>query len=112
LRRDTFTPRRWGDSHGAAISVASGAGRLAFSVDGATWRYSPTPAFNGTIRFANGTVRVLGRMERPVLLFNPATGAPSHLINGVQPYTWDDYTFTLIQAVAQVAAVAPKPILG
>ena len=38
-------------------------------------------------------------MERPVLLFDEKTGRPTHLINGVQPFT-HPYTFTLIQQVA------------
>lgn len=82
--------------------MAAGAGRLAYSEDGEVWTYSATPAFNGTITFSNGTTHVMARMERPVLLFDEATQAPTHLINGVQPYEDDHYmyTFTLIQEVA------------
>ena len=40
-------------------------------------------------------------MERPVLLFNVTTGNPIYLINGVQTYAGDDYTFTLTQAIEQ-----------
>lgn len=94
-----FHANTWGDSRGAAAPVATSAGRLAFSTDGVVWEYARSPAYNATIRFSNGTIRVLARMERPVLLFDDE-GAPIRLINGVQPYSHDDYTFTMIQRIA------------
>ena len=93
-----FHANTWTDSHGSHIPVASGAGRLAYSADGRDWHYSQTPCYNGTIRFTNGTTLVLARMERPVLLFDEESGRPTHLINGVQPFS-HPYTFTLVQEV-------------
>ena len=60
--------------------------------------YAQTPPYNGTITFSNGTTLTLARMERPVLLFDEQSGRPTHLINGVQPFS-HPYTFTLIQKV-------------
>ena len=93
-----FHANTWTDSRGNHIPVAAGAGRLAYSKDGSRWTYASTPPYNGTIKFTNGSTLVLNRMERPVLLFDEATGHPTHLINGVQPYD-HPYTFTLIQTV-------------
>lgn len=93
-----FHANTWVDSRGNNIPVADGAGRLAYSADGLHWTYASTPPYNGTITFANGTTLVLARMERPVLLFDEI-GRPTHLINGVQPFS-HPYTFTLIQEVA------------
>ena len=95
-----FHANTWTDSRGNQISVAAGAGRLAFSTDGQKWTYAATPPFNGTITWSNGTTLALSRMERPVLVFDEATGKPTHLINGVQPYS-HPYTFTLIQTVGE-----------
>jgi len=89
----------WTDSRGAHFPAAKWAGRYAFSADdGMTWNFSPVPAYNASIRFANGTVKVFSRMERPFLLFDE-NGAPTHLFNGVQPVDWDDYTFTLMHRI-------------
>ena len=85
----------WGDSHHKIFPVETWAGRHAFSTDGVHWTYSPTPAYNGTIKFGNGTTVKLARMERPWFVFDEATGRPAHLFLGVQTYQWDDYTFTL-----------------
>lgn len=49
-------------------------------------------------RYSNGTHAPFARVERPVLLFDPS-GTPTHLINGVQRYVNDDYTFTLIRRI-------------
>ncbi len=93
-----FHANTWTDSRGSNIPVAIGAGRLAYSLDGRNWTYSSTPAYNGTIAFTNGSTLVLNRMERPVLLFDEKTRKPTHLINGVQPFS-HPYTFTLTQEV-------------
>jgi len=93
-----FHSNTWGDSRHTVHPVAQYAGRLAFSADGVRWRYSEVPPYNGTIRWANGTESVFSRVERPVLLF--ADGRPTHLINGAQRYSNDDYTFTLVRTVA------------
>ena len=78
---------------------------LAFSADGVTWQYSEVPPYTGTVRWANGTADAFARVERPVLLFG-AGGRPTHLINGVQRFSHDDYTFTLLRPLA--AAAHPK----
>ena len=97
----------WGDSRGAVYPVPQWAGRHAFSADGVVWEFSPTPAYGGAVPFGNGTLVNLARMERPVLLFDAETQAPTHLFNGVQTYGWDDFSWTLHQRVA-VAGGAEK----
>eukprot|EP00040_Diaphanoeca_grandis_P024766 m.136519 g.136519 ORF g.136519 m.136519 type:complete len:646 (+) comp29860_c0_seq1:110-2047(+) len=94
-----FHANTWTDSRGANHPVSKYAGRLAYSTDGLDWHYSHTPAYNGSIVFANGSVIELSRMERPVLLFD-SNNDIEYLINGVQVYANDDYTFTLIQTIA------------
>jgi hypothetical protein len=86
----------WVDSRGVVHSVALHAGRHAYSVNGVEWTYSRTPPYTGTIQWNNGSSCSLSRMERPYLLFDAKTGAPTHLINGVQRYSADEYTFTLV----------------
>eukprot|EP00037_Helgoeca_nana_P001624 m.28165 g.28165 ORF g.28165 m.28165 type:complete len:441 (+) comp11997_c0_seq1:700-2022(+) len=93
-----FHANTWGDSRGKVFPVPANAGRLAYSVDGFLWTYSDTPPFNGTVAYSNGTHAPFARVERPVLLFDPS-GTPTHLINGVQRYVNDDYTFTLIRRI-------------
>jgi len=94
-----FHANTWTDSRGAHFPAATWAGRYAFSADdGMTWHFSSVPAYNASIRFANGTVTVFSRMERPFLLIDDS-GAPTHLFTGVQPVDWDDYTFTLMHRI-------------
>jgi hypothetical protein len=93
-----FHANTWTDSRSNHVPVGTGAGRLAHSADGLRWTYAQTPPYNGTITFSNGTTLALARMERPVLLFDEQSGRPTHLINGVQPFS-HPYTFTLIQKV-------------
>ena len=63
------------------------------------------PPFLGGWLGGRGVVRggaaggQVARMERPVLLFDEITGNPTYLINGVQIYAEDAYTFTLTQAI-------------
>jgi hypothetical protein len=96
-----FHANTWQDSRGRHIPVATGAGRLAYTAHldcAPPWTYVETPPCNGTITMNNGSSLALARMERPVLLFAEATGRPTHLVNGVQPFS-HPYTFTLIQTV-------------
>jgi len=88
----------WTDSRGVNWPVAEWAGRYAFSQDGEKWTFSPIPAYNGTIKWKNGTTSILSRMERPYLIFDQE-GHPTNLFNGVQRYDWDQYTFNLMHKV-------------
>ena len=82
--------------------MAANAGRYAYSTDGTEWHYSRVVPYNGSIGYTNGSAVAFGRVERPVLVFDKATGNPTHLINGVQPRPWPhDYTYTLIQTIDQ-----------
>jgi len=80
-----------------------GVGCHAFSPDGFRWTLSATPAYNFTVAFDDGSSATFSRRERPQLVFDPATGAPTHLINGVQlprasqpPGSQQDYTYSII----------------
>jgi hypothetical protein len=55
----------------------------AFSRDGVRWTFSAEQPYGANVTQADGSVLELGSRERPWLLFNRSTGAPSHLINGV-----------------------------
>ena len=75
----------------------------AFSRDGWQWTLSTTPAYGFGVSFTDGSQTVFSRRERPQLVFDPATGAPTHLINGVQlPHSEQpaggqgDYTYSII----------------
>jgi hypothetical protein len=81
----------------------AGVGCHAFSRDGWAWTLSATPAYNYTVDFSDGSRTVFSRRERPQLVFDPDTGAPTHLINGVQlpraqqpPGSQGDYTYSII----------------
>ena len=51
------------------------------------WHYNvDAQPYNAWITFQNGTTQNFSTWERPHLLFDPKTRAPTHLINGVQPY--------------------------
>ena len=43
------------------------------------------PGHRFNIAFDDGSSVTMRRRERPQLVFDPITGAPTHLINGVQP---------------------------
>ena len=70
---------------GACGAGAAGIGCHAVSRDGRAWTLSPTPAYSLDVAFDDGSNVTFSRRERPQLIFDPATGAPTHLINGVQP---------------------------
>jgi hypothetical protein len=81
----------------------SNVGCHAFSRDSFTWTLSSTPAYNYSISFTDGTQTTFSRRERPQLVFDPETGAPTHLINGVQlprsaqpANSQGDYTYSVI----------------
>jgi hypothetical protein len=75
----------------------------AFSKDGLSWTLSKTPCYSYNVSFTDGKEKVFSRRERPQLVFDPATGAPTHLINGVQlprdeqpKEGQQDYTYSII----------------
>jgi len=86
-----------------SMGGCSNVGCHAFSRDSITWTLSTTPAYNFTISFTDGTKTTFSRRERPQLVFDPETGAPTHLINGIQLPRADqpansqgDYTYSVI----------------
>lgn len=81
----------------------SAVGCHAFSRDSFTWMLSPTPAYTYAVAFDDGRNTTFSRRERPQLVFDPETGAATHLINGVQlpradqPHdSQQDYTYSII----------------
>lgn len=72
----------------------------AFSKDSVHWTLSLQPAYSSTVQFDNGQTLKMKRRERPQLVFDPVSGRPTHLINGVQPPQSDggqeDKTYSLI----------------
>lgn len=56
-----------------------------FSTDGATWHFnSEQQPYDAQITFVNGTTQLFSTWERPHLVFDPHSGLPTHLVNGVQ----------------------------
>ena len=60
-------------------------------------------SYSYNVTFDDGKETVFSRRERPQLVFDPVTGAPTHLINGVQlPKSeqprdgQQDYTYSII----------------
>jgi hypothetical protein len=79
----------------------------AFSRDSITWTLSGTPAYNFTVAFDDGTATTFSRRERPQLIFDPTSGVPVYLINGVQlPGSQQpkggqsDYTYSIMVPLA------------
>jgi hypothetical protein len=58
-------------------------GGHAFSADGLVWHASETPAYPGSVEYADGSVGRYGKRERPHLVLDPATRKPVALTNGV-----------------------------
>jgi hypothetical protein len=52
-------------------------------------RLSHPAVCRGVVKFDDGTSITMQRRERPHLVFDPVTGVPTHLINGVQPPAGD-----------------------
>ena len=75
----------------------SAAGRHAFSVDdGRTWAYAAHDAYGRRVDYSDGTSEELYCRARPSLIFDPASGRPSHLVTGAQPSNTSDFVFTLV----------------
>jgi hypothetical protein len=82
---------------------AAGVGCHAFSPDGYSWTLGAQPAYNLSVLLSDGSSATFARRERPHLVMDPKTGAPTHLINGVQlphgmqpPGGQGDYSYTII----------------
>lgn len=57
-----------------------------FSNDrGYTWHVNTIQPYTHEVRMTDGTSHVFSTRERPKLLFDPRSGRPTHLINGVNP---------------------------
>ena len=94
--------------HRAPFADLSAQGGHAYSEDGYAWHVSDTPAYGASQRYTDGSVGTYGKRERPHLVFDPATGEPTHLTNGVclhhdwaqcnnNPWPgYYDYTFTTV----------------
>ena len=67
-----------------SLGGCNGVGCHAFSADGWQWTLSSEAAYNFSVRFDDGSNQTFARRERPQLILDPATGAATHLINGVQ----------------------------
>lgn len=85
------------------LGGCDGVGCHAFSADGFTWTLSAASAYNYTVYFVDGTNTTFARRERPHLVLDPDTGAPTHLINGVKlpsdlqpPGGQGDYSYSII----------------
>ena len=60
------------------------------SYDGIEWGFNiEQQPYNPWVTFLNGTVQHFSTYERPHLVFDADSGAPTHLVNGVSPY-WNE----------------------
>lgn len=58
-----------------------------FSTDGVVWHFnSERQPYDAVVTFENGTTQQFSTYERPHLVFDPNSGLPTHLVNGVQAY--------------------------
>ena len=75
---------------------------LEFSPDGLTWqRAQGLTAFNGTVRWTNGSVTELCRRQRPKVVMSASDGMPAFLWTGVMDGGGDcelNPTWTLAQS--------------
>jgi len=61
-----------------------------YSENGIDWGFNvEQQPYDAVIVFQNGTRQHLSTYERPHLIFEAASGQPTHLVNGVSPY-WND----------------------
>lgn len=71
-----------------------------YSADGVSWTLSATPAYGYGVELDDGSSMTLKRRERPQLVFDPASGRPTHLINGAEPPQkrggQEDFTYSII----------------
>ena len=69
--------------HKSPFSDLKAQGGHGFSVDGINWHSSDIPAYSSEQLYADGHTATYGKRERPHLIFDPASGEPTHLVNGV-----------------------------
>jgi hypothetical protein len=62
-----------------------------FSKDGYEWHTTPNQPYGTTVSLIDGSNFTVATRERPKFVFDPVTGQPTHLINGVSalPSCWD-----------------------
>jgi hypothetical protein len=97
--------------HRAPFPDPAAQGGHAFSRDGLVWHVSEGAAYPGQQAYMGGHVGKYGKRERPHLVFDAATGEPTHLTNGVclnsnwmecnnNPWPgYFDYTFTTVAPI-------------
>ena len=78
-------------------------GRHAWSEDGRAWHYSGDVAYTATVEYDDGAEYTFYRRERPHLLLDAATRAPTHLVTGVMTGI-GDASFTLVQRIEHSVA--------
>ena len=54
-----------------------------FSPDGLAWHSVPIPPYGNALQLADGSSVLVSTRERPKLIFDAATGEPTHLITAV-----------------------------
>jgi hypothetical protein len=81
--------RGWHMLSHAMGAPGGGVGGLFASLDGVAWVQAPHPAYTTTVNMtgpgwggAGGAAVTFSRRERPELLLDAATGAPTHLLTG------------------------------
>ena len=104
--------------HRVPFQNLSAQGGHAYSADGYAWHVGAAAAYPAAQRYSDGTVARYGKRERPHLIFDAATGEPTHLTNGVclngnwalcnnNPYPgYFDYTFTTVAPLQTRASIA------
>ena len=103
---------RPGCIHQPSGAPCTSVGGHAYSKDGMLWHISPVAPYTGTVEYTDGSTVTYRARERPHLLFEPETGDPIFLLNGVgnppaggggggnvgKPGA--DHTFTHLQPIA------------
>ena len=86
-----------------------------FSADGLTWSESSVQPYQHAVEYRDGSTQNFSTIERPKLVFDDATGRPTHLFNGASP-RWPcepcggctsckvtagtDWTYTIVRELA------------
>lgn len=73
------------------------AGLHAFSTDGGHSFSKPVAAFGTAITYTNGTTIDLYRRERPWLVFEEGSRAPTHLLTSALLNKGDGFSWTFVQ---------------
>ena len=70
-----------------------------WSADGLAWSSGADVAASANVTLDDGGVLPFFNRERPQIFFDEASGAPSHLFNGVCPDGHYTYAYTLAQEI-------------